>query len=126
MAGGLGSRAVLGRTSGRRRNWCRRRKRNRITAVLPLWLLRTVSLCLPALSSRVEWLRLDTELLLRLWAAYNAFESVAVTAVVCPRNQMRHGALAVRWELSYARLAALSGAAFLMRARRNSGSLPIC
>ena len=64
--GGLGARSVLGRSSGRGRNRRRRRERNRITALLPLrllWLLRTTAS--PAVSSRVERLRLGEQLLLR-------------------------------------------------------------
>jgi hypothetical protein len=54
----LGAGSVLGRSGGWSRNRRRGRERNRIRAVLPLWLLRTIAS--PAVSSRVEWLRLGT------------------------------------------------------------------
>jgi len=60
--GALGARSVLGRSGGRGRNRRRRRERNRITTLLPLWLLRTTAS--PAVSSRVERLCLGTKLLL--------------------------------------------------------------
>ena len=72
MAGALGPGSVLGRSGGRGRNRRRRRKRNRITALLPLWLLwllRTTAS--PAVSTRVERLRLGEQLLLRMWPARN-------------------------------------------------------
>ena len=69
MAGRLGARSVLGRSGGRGRNRRRRRERNRITALLPLWLLRTTAS--PAVSTRVERLRLGEQLLLRVWPARN-------------------------------------------------------
>src|SRR6516162_1494703 len=63
VAGRLGTRSVLGRSGGRGRNRRRRRDRNRITALLPLWLLRTTASA--AVSTRVERLRLGEQLLLR-------------------------------------------------------------
>jgi len=58
----------LGRNGGRGRNRRYRRERNRIPALLPLWLLwllRTTAS--PAVSTRVEWLRLGGQLLLSAW-----------------------------------------------------------
>ena len=71
----LGARSVLGRSGGRGRNRRRRRDRNRITALLPLWLLwllwllRTTASA--AVSTRVERLCLGARLLLRVWPARN-------------------------------------------------------
>ena len=64
---GTRARSVLGRSGGRGRNRRRGRERNRITALLPLWLLwllRTTTTS-PAVPTRVERLRLGEQLLLR-------------------------------------------------------------
>jgi len=64
--GGLGGRSVFWRSGGWGCNRRHRRERNRITALLPLWLLwllRTTASA--AVSPRVERLRLGARLLLR-------------------------------------------------------------
>jgi len=75
---GTWARSVLGRNGGRGRNRRYRRERNRIPALLPLWLLwllRTTAS--PAVSTRVERLRLGEQLLLKAWRARNDPVTVA-------------------------------------------------
>ena len=63
MRGGDVGPVRFGRNGGRGRNRRYRRERNRIPALLPLWLLRTTAS--PAVSTRVERLRLGKQLLLK-------------------------------------------------------------